>query len=157
VFHIRHYQVDLDGNVIRAFAIGRKWEEEDGLADLLSQWNYWCWYMDHGPVDLPKPLLFFKEKENILESFLFCLYCFGMRASSAHRIALMPLIVLLTCHRLLALWTCRDPIWPDAVDKVSVVDPDDPFDEPSGSTPVGWAETVHSMGRNEYRKATKRK
>jgi hypothetical protein len=49
--------------------IGRTWEEDECLTGLLSQWNYWCWYMNHGPADLPKPLLFFKEKENVLESF----------------------------------------------------------------------------------------
>lgn len=156
VFQIRHYQLDQNGNVIRAFAIGRKWEEEDGLADLLSQWNYWCWYMNHGPADLPKPLLFFKEKENILESFLFCLYGLGMRASAASRIAMMPFILLMTSHRLIALWTCRDPIWPDAVNKVSVIDPNDPFDEPSGSTPIGWAETAHALDRNEYPEGDKK-
>jgi hypothetical protein len=48
--------------------------------------------MNHGPADLPEPLLFFKEKENLLESFLFCLYDFGMRASAAYRISMMPFI-----------------------------------------------------------------
>jgi len=156
IFHIRHYEVDQNGNVIRAFAIGRTWEEDECLTGLLSQWNYWCWYMNHGPADLPKPLLFFKEKENALESFLFCLYSFGMRASAASRIAMMPFILLMTSHRLIALWTCRDPIWPDAVNKVSVIDSNDPFDEPSGSTPIGWAETAHALDRNEYPEGDKK-
>ncbi|MET2989076.1 DUF6708 domain-containing protein, partial [Herbaspirillum seropedicae] len=78
-YHIRHYEVDEDGNVVRAFSIGRKWEGQECLDGLLSQWNYWCWYMNHGPEELPKPLLFFKEKEDMLESFLFCMYDFGMR------------------------------------------------------------------------------
>ncbi len=156
VYHIRHYEVDGTGKVVRAFAIGRKWEEHENLQGLLSQWNYWCWYMNHGPADLPKPLLFFKEKENILESFLFCMYDFGMRASAAYRISIMPFILLMTSHRLMALWTCRDPIWPDAVNKVSVIEPDDPFNEPSGSTPVGWAETAHALDRNEYPEGDKK-
>ncbi len=112
--------------------------------------------MNHGPADLPKPLLFFKEKENPLESFLFCLYGFGMRASAAYRISMMPFILLMTSHRLMALWTCRDPIWPDAVNKVSVIEPDDPFNEPSGSTPIGWAETAHALDRNEYPEGDKK-
>lgn len=156
VFHIRHYQVDQNGNVIRAFAIGRTWEEDECLNGLLSQWNYWCWYMNRGPADLPKPLLFFKEKENMLESFLFCMYDFGMRASAAYRISMMPLILLMTSYRMMALWTCRDPIWPDAVNKVSVIEPDDPFNEPSGNTPVGWAETAHALDRNEYPEGDKK-
>ncbi|EIJ45792.1 hypothetical protein GWL_28200 [Herbaspirillum sp. GW103] len=156
VYHIRYYEVDQNNNVTRAFAIGREWEEDESLEDLLSQWNYWCWYMNHGPAELPKPLLFFKEKENILESFLFCLYGFGMRASAAYRISMMPFVLLMTSHRLMALWTCRDPIWPDAVAKVSVIEPDDPFDQPSGNTPVGWAETVHAIDRGEYPDGDKR-
>jgi len=79
VYHIRHYEVDEDGNVLRAFAIGRKWEEHENLQGLLSQWNYWCWYMNHGPAELPKPPLFFSERESMRESFLFCLYDFGMQ------------------------------------------------------------------------------
>ncbi|BEV16759.1 hypothetical protein HBDW_35470 [Herbaspirillum sp. DW155] len=150
VYHIRYYDVDQNGNVVRAFAIGRKWEGDESLEDLLSQWNYWCWYMNHGPAELPKPLLFFKEKEDILESFLFCMYDFGMRASPAYRTMMMPAILLMTTHRLMALWTCRDPIWPDSINKVSVIEPDDPFDQPSGRTPVGWAETTHAIDRNEY-------
>ncbi|WP_413457420.1 DUF6708 domain-containing protein [Herbaspirillum huttiense] len=156
VYHIRYYEVDQNDKVTRAFAIGRTWEEDESLEDLLSQWNYWCWYMNHGPADLPKPLLFFKERENMLESFLFCMYGFGMRGSVAHRIAMMPFILLMTSHRLMALWTCRDPIWPDSVTKVSVIEPDDPFDQPSGHTPVGWAKTAHAIDRSEYPDGDKR-
>lgn len=155
-YHIRHYEVDQNGNVIRAFAIGQTWEADECLVDLLSQWNYWCWYMNHGPSGLPKPLLFFKEKENMLESFLFCMYDLGMRASAAYRISIMPLILVMTSHRLMALWTCRDPIWPDAVNKVSVIEPNDPFNEPSGRTPIGWAETTHALDRHEYLEGDKK-
>ena len=154
-FRIRCYEVDESGNVMRAFAIGRTWDGVECMEDLLSQWNYWCWYMNHGPDDLPKPLLFFKENENMLESFLFCMYDFGMRASAAYRISMMPFILLMTSHRLMALWTCRYPVWPEAVAKVSVLDPDDPFDEPRGNTPVGWAETSLALDRHEYPEGAK--
>jgi hypothetical protein len=155
-YHIRHYEVDEDGNVVRAFSIGRKWEGQECLDDLLSQWNYWCWYMNHGPEELPKPLLFFKEKEDMLESFLFCMYDFGMRASAACRITMMPFILFMTCLRLIALWTCRDPIWPDYVSKVSCIKSDDPYDEPRGNTPIGWAETTHAINRKDYPDGAKR-
>ena len=125
------------------------------MEDLLSQWNYWCWYMNLGPADLPKPLLFFKESESMLESFLFCMYEFGMRATAAYRISMMPFILLMTSHRLMALWTCRDPVWPEAVINSSVIDPEDPFDEPRGNTPVGWAETAHALDRHEYPEGAK--
>jgi hypothetical protein len=50
---------------------------------LLSQWNYWCWYMNHGPANLPKPLLSSRKRKTFSESFLFCMYEFGVRASAA--------------------------------------------------------------------------
>jgi len=155
-YDIRYYEVDHDGNVTRTVSIGKKWEDDESLGDLLSQWNYWCWYMNHGPAELPKPLLFFKEKENSLESFLFCMYGFGMRASANYRISMMPFILLMTGFRLMALRTCRDPIWPEAVAKNSIIEPDDPFDQPSGDTPVGWAETALALERNEYPDGDKR-
>ncbi|WP_338720363.1 DUF6708 domain-containing protein [Herbaspirillum sp. DW155] len=149
-YHIRHYEVDEDGNVVRAFSIGRKWEGQECLDGLLSQWNYWCWYMNHGPEKLPKPLLFFKEKEDMLESFLFCMYDFGMRASAAYRITMMPFILFMTCLRLIALWTCRDPVWPNYVSRVSGIESGDPYDEPRGNTPIGWAETTQAINRKDY-------
>ncbi len=149
-YHIRHYEVDENDNVIRAFSIGRKWEEKENLQGLLSQWNYWCWFMNHGPEKLPKPPLFFSERENIQESFLFCLYSVGLRASPAYRISMMPFILLMTAHRLIALWTCRDPIWPLCIERVSAISPDALYDEPSPGTPVGWAQTVHALDRDKY-------
>ena len=149
-YHIRHYEVDEAGNVIRAFSIGRKWVSKENIQDLLAQWNYWCSYMNHGPAELPKPPLFFKEHENALESFLFCLYDIGTRAPVAYRIALMPHILIMTGYRLMALWTCRDPIWPDFIERVSAISHEDPYDEPGPKTPVGWAQTVHALERNEY-------
>ncbi|OWY34921.1 DUF6708 domain-containing protein [Herbaspirillum aquaticum] len=149
-YHIRHYEVDQDGNVIRAMAIGRTWEGKRNLQGLLSQWNYWCWYMNHGPADLPRPPLYFKERETALESFLFCLYDFGTRASVAYRISVMPFVLLMTSHRLMALWTCRDPVWPQAIEALSTIEPGDPFDEPKGGTPTGWGETAQAIERGEY-------
>jgi hypothetical protein len=49
-YHIRHYEVDAQGNVVRAFAIGRQWEGPEEVEGLLSQWNYWCEYMNYGPA-----------------------------------------------------------------------------------------------------------
>jgi len=149
-YHIRHYSVDDKGNVVSAFAIGREWEGKAYLEGLLSQWNYWCWYMNRGPADLPKPPLFFSENESIRESFLFCMYDLGMRASATYRIIMMPFILLLTSHRLMALWTCREPIWPKSVEQVSNVAIDDAYNQPRGDTPVGWAETALAQERHDY-------
>jgi len=149
-YHIRHYDVDHNGNVVRAFSIGRKWEEKENLQGLLSQWNYWCWYMNHGPVSLPKPPMFFSEHEDLRESFLFCMYDFGMQASAVYRITMMPFILLMTGYRRLAVCTSRHPIWPKAVADVSIIDPDDPYNEPRGATPIGWGQTVLAKQRGDY-------
>ncbi|AMP03479.1 DUF6708 domain-containing protein [Collimonas pratensis] len=149
-YHIRHYAVDNSGNVVQAFAIGREWEGRANLEGLLSQWNYWCWYMNQGPADLPKPPLFFSEHENMRESFLFCMYDFGTRASATYRIIMMPFILLMTSHRLLALWTCREPVWPKSVEQVSAIATADAYSQPRGDTPVGWAETALAQERHDY-------
>ena len=70
------------------------------------------------------------------------MYEMGFTASSMLRTLMMPLILLDTVFRLLAQWTCRDPIWPKSVEAVSVVATDDAYDQPRGDTPVGWAETA---------------
>ncbi len=141
-YHIRHYSVDSKGNVTHAFAIGRHWEGAENVPGLLSQWNYFCEYMNRGPENLPQPPLFFSESEDKCESFLLCMYGLGVEASVQYRLIMMPVILFLTALRLLALSTCRDPVWPEWVEAVSYVPPDDPFDEPRGNTPVGWADTA---------------
>ena len=149
-YHIRHYTVDEQGNVVRAFAIGRQWEGRKNVQGLLSQWNYWCEYMNQGPADLPSPPLFFSEHEDMRESFLFCMYELGFRASSVFRTIVMPVILLLTSHRLMALWTCRDPVWPQSVEAVSAIAPGDVYDQPRGNTPIGWANTAMARERKEW-------
>jgi hypothetical protein len=149
-YHIRHYTVDEQGNVVRAFAIGRQWEGRKNVQGLLSQWNYWCEYMNQGPADLPPPALFFSEHEDTRESWLFCMYEMGFQASSLFRTIVMPLILLYTSHRLIAQWTCRDPVWPKAVEAVSAIALGDVYDQPLGATPVGWAATAIARARNEW-------
>ncbi|WP_288410310.1 DUF6708 domain-containing protein [uncultured Herbaspirillum sp.] len=157
VYHIRCYEVDQNGNVIRAFSIGRSWQEHEGLEGLLAQWNYWCRYMNQGPGELPSPRLYFKEREDRAESFLFCIGGFDVRIGPIFlRLLIIPFVLMETSHRLLALWTCRDPIWPDAVSSVSVIDPEDPYNQPSWGTPVGWAETGNAIDRDEYPNGDKR-
>ncbi len=141
-YHIRCYTVDDQGNVLRAFAIGRVWHGDSSLPYLLSQWNYWCAYMNEGPERLPKPALFFSENESLAESFLFCLYSLCGTGGVVARIVLMPLIILLAGVRSFAMWTCRAPVWPKEVTAVSLVALDDAFNQPRGETPVGWGATA---------------
>lgn len=149
-YHIRCYQVDQTGNVARGFAIGREWKDLDGLNDLLCQWNYWCQYMNEGPSNLPQPLLFLAEKEDLFESFLYCMYEQGFAVSANQRIILLPFIAWMTFHRVLALWTCREPIWPLEVEKVSVVENNDVYRQPAGDTPIGWAKTTQAHQTKSY-------
>lgn len=149
-YHIRYYQVDSDGNVLNGFAIGREWDGLDGMNDLLCQWNYWCWYMNHGPAELPKPLLFLTERENLFESFLYCMYEVGFGLSASLRIAFMPFFLWLTLLRVSALATCRPPVWPPSIEDICPVADDDPYQQPVGDTPVGWAATSQAHKTQIY-------
>ncbi len=150
VYHIRHYTVDERGNVTRVFSIGREWVGADEVELALAQWNYWCKYMNDGPNDLPKPMLFHTQNETPHESFLFSLYGVGMRAPVLWRMFMMPFILVFTAMRILANATCRAPIWPESIKKISTITTEDPYAEPSFTTPVGWAETVLAQRRGDY-------
>ena len=149
-FHIRCYQLDEKENVILAFAIGREWQGIDGMRDLLAQWNYWCAYMNKGPEGLPPPLLYLAEHEDIGESFLYCLYELGFNLGPAIRALFSPFAAFLTSHRVVSMWTCRDPIWPAGVSDVSSVRKTDAHVQPRGGTPVGWAETARARVAGRY-------
>ena len=150
VFHIRHYTVDDHGNVTRVFSIGREWTGRREVEMALAQWNYWCEYMNRGPNGLPKPMLFHTQDETPRESFLFSLYGFGMRAPVAFRLLMMPMILVFTVMRIVGNATCRAPIWPDTIERISTVTPSDPYAEPRPGTPVGWGDTVLAQQRGEY-------
>jgi hypothetical protein len=149
-YWIRYYRTDAEGNVEKAVTIGRDWEGDEGLEELLAQWNYWCWFMNRGPAELPKPGLFLPEKESMHESFLYCVYQLGFNASPAFRIMFLPVFLLLASHRVMSLWTCSPPQWPVAILEKCKIDPDDPFDEPKGSTPVGWHATGLAREQGTY-------
>lgn len=156
-YHIRHYTLDSAGNVLRAFAIGREWEGTENLEGLLSQWNYWCEYMNSGPATLPKPPLFFCEFEDVRESFFFCMYELGFNVPPILRLLMMPYTLIMTVIRSLALASCRAPVWPDTVLKLSRVEQDDPYDEPRDDTPTGWADTIMARQYDGYPTDPKRK
>jgi hypothetical protein len=149
-YHIRYYQLDSNGKVLGGFAIGREWDGLDGMNDLLCQWNYWCWYMNQGPAELPKPLLFLAEPENLFESFLYCMYEVGFGLSASLRIAFMPFFIWLTFLRVSSLATCRAPIWPPAIKALCEVPADDPYQQPVGDMPVGWAATSQAHKTQTY-------
>jgi len=106
--------------------------------------------MNEGPEHLPKPALFFSENETALETFLFCMYDFGAAESVNSRLFAMPFILLNTAFRLLSMYTCRNPVWSASIEKVSVIDDDDPYRQPRGETPVGWGPTALARDRGQY-------
>ena len=149
-YSIRCYQLDENENVTGAFSIGRDWDGKEGLQELLAQWNYWCCYMNDGPAAVPKPVLFLPTKETPHESFLYCVYAVDFNASPGFRIAFLPMFIMLAIPRILSLWTSREPVWPDEIARLCAVDPDDPFNEPTGDTPVGWHATTMSKREGRY-------
>ncbi|WP_186183171.1 DUF6708 domain-containing protein [Burkholderia gladioli] len=150
IFHIRHYTLDNNGNVARVFSIGREWTGYPQIDMALAQWNYWCTYMNDGPEDLPKPMLFHTQQETLREAFLFSLYSFGLRAPVFVRLLMMPLILVFTVMRVFANATCRAPIWPETIERISNISVDDPHAEPRPGTPVGWGDTILAQQRGEY-------
>lgn len=106
--------------------------------------------MNNGPEGLPKPMLFHTEHETLRESFLFSLYGLGLSAPVAWRIVTMPFTLVFTVMRRFANATCRDPVWPASIEKISIVPANDPYAEPRPDTPVGWAETILAQQRGEY-------
>ena len=149
-YHIRCYQLDEEENVVRSFAIGREWQGIDGMSDLLAQWNFWCAYMNKGPEELPPPLLFLSERENLIESFLCCLHELGFDLVPRIRAVFSPFAALLTIYRVLTMCTCRDPIWPTAVLELSDTEMSDLYAQPRGSTPVGFAATARARREGRY-------
>ena len=149
LYHIRHYTLDEFGNVSRAFSIGREWHEGE-IQDLLAQWNYWCAYMNQGPGELPSPPLYFSESEDVRESFLFCTYDIGFAGVTLSYILFLPVLLGLAIIRRVALMTSRDHIWPKSVESVSEIDVGDPYNQPRGETPVGWAATGMARIHNRW-------
>ncbi|QBI03252.1 DUF6708 domain-containing protein [Pseudoduganella albidiflava] len=152
VYHywIRYYKLDEFGNVQKAVAIGRDWDGVDGLQELLSQWNYWCWFMNRGPEGLPCPGIFLPEKENVFEAFLCCMYGMAFRLRPALRVVGFPMFATLACFRIISMWTCSPPRWPSDVLDSCLVQAGDPFDEPKSFTPVGWHKTILAIENKTY-------
>jgi hypothetical protein len=149
-YHIRCYQLDENGYVLRVFALGREWQGTDGMRELLAQWNYWCTYMNSGPKNLPEPLLYLSEYEDLSESFLYCLYELGFNMPGIFRMIFSPFALFLTINRMISMCTCRRPVWPDEVLDVSRIKMNDPHDEPTGETPIGWAATARARQDGRY-------
>lgn len=147
-YHIKCYVTDEDKNVVRAIAIGRRWEYYE-LANLLAQWNYWCKYMNDGTDGLPPPMLYLAENESLIETFFICMYTFGLAAPAVVRLIGIPFMLpSLICKRL-SLATCRQPQWPADIEQANAVFLSK-VDEPKGTTPIGWKATIKARHRGAW-------
>ena len=135
---------------MRAFAIGSDFTGSMAGVELLAQWNYWCEYMNRGPAELSLPSLFLSERENLREGFAMSRGHRKQMAITFITILGLPFLLTDLVPRRLALWTCRNPVWPMAVEAVSDVGAADPFDQPRGDTPVGWADTAIARAMRKW-------
>ena len=46
--------------------------------------------------------------------------------------------------------TCRPPVWPSEVQKLCQIADGDPYNQPTGSRPIGWAETAKAHVDNTH-------
>jgi len=95
-------------------------------------------------------MLYLSENETPREAFFYAVYGMELRNSPVARIIFFPFILLFALLRILANATCRNPAWPEEIERISKIAPDDPYSQPSGNTPVGWAETVLAKQRGEF-------
>jgi hypothetical protein len=101
-------------------------------------------FIDSTLTDLIEPS--FLEKQcsitGVLIVFLAALY--------GPYLLMMPLILVFTVMRIVANTTCRYPIWPDAIERISSIENDAPYAESCDGTPVGWCGTILAQQRGEY-------
>lgn len=71
-------------------------------------------------------------------------------ASGTERMITMPFTPLFMVLRAPSLLICRQPVWPDSLNEINRADSHDPYAEPSGQKPVGWAPTIRAQQRGEY-------
>jgi hypothetical protein len=149
-YWIRCYRVDTNGNVEGAADLGNDWSGYRGLEKLLAQWNYWCWYMNKGPEDLPRPKIFLPEVESIRECYMCCGSGISFIDCPIVWMLFTPFSFIFTISRFISMTTCSPPRWPADIIKKCAIFPNDPFDEPTGSTPVGWYAAKLAVGPGTY-------
>lgn len=106
--------------------------------------------MNRGPAELSLPSLFLSERENLREGFAMSRGHRKQMAITFITILGLPFLLTDLVPRRLALWACRNPVWPMAVEAVSDVGAADPFDLPRGDTPVGWADTAIARAKRKW-------
>ncbi|MDF6762874.1 hypothetical protein NLQ69_25705, partial [Escherichia coli] len=69
MYDVRHYTLDEQGNVVRAFVLGQM---VFTLEQAQLQWEYFRRYMQDGPANLPEPYRFWAPRETFAEGYRIC-------------------------------------------------------------------------------------
>ncbi|MBB0104251.1 hypothetical protein DEE44_20305 [Ralstonia pickettii] len=137
MYDVRHYTLDEQGNVVRAFVLGQM---VFTLEQAQLQWEYFRRYMQDGPANLPEPHRFWALRESFAESFRIC----QLGKSSNPLVSLfdlifLPFALLDTVCRWLTLITCSNPVWPPEIEAACKPEPNDPYARPYADDFVGFA------------------
>ena len=137
MYDVRHYTLDAQGNVVRAFVLGQM---VFTVKQAQLQWEYFRRYMQDGPANLPEPRRFWAPRESFPESFRICLL--GKPSNplvSLFDLISLPFALLDTVCRWLILVTCSDPVWPAEIEAACKPEPNDPYARPYADDFVGFA------------------
>ncbi|MHA7680551.1 DUF6708 domain-containing protein [Cupriavidus sp. PET2-C1] len=143
MYDIRHYQLDEDGNVMRAFVLG---QFVFTLEQACAQWEYYRRYMQEGPAGLPEPHRFWAPNESFWEGVKICREdnVAGV-LSTFSDLVFSPFILLDAICRWLILATCRDPVWPPDIEAACEPEPNDPYARPYADDYIGFASGAYAQ------------
>ena len=147
---IRGHIMAEDGVTVKAtFALGYRTHSK---YELENYWNFINHYMEKGPEELvPNMALYLPiadRKETPGWSFNHYLDVFGYIG--------FPFVFIFWPCRLLAMATCKVPVWPDWVEEKCQVEPDDPFArDASLNPPIEPFTSLYSMQATKSEPARK--
>ncbi|MBA9848087.1 DUF6708 domain-containing protein [Ralstonia pickettii] len=137
MYDVRHYTLDEQGNVVRAFVLGQM---VFTLEQAQLQWEYFRRYMQDGPANLPEPYRFWAPRETFAEGYRIC---WGPRFTdlffASMRYVMLPFTLLEATCRWLTLITCSDPGWPAEIEAACKPEPNDPYARPYADDFIGFS------------------
>ena len=137
MYDVRHYTLDAQGNVVRAFVLGQM---VFTVKQAQLQWEYFRRYMQDGPANLPEPRRFWAPRESFWEGYRICRRDkFPELFEQLSDLILWPFGLLEATCRWLILVTCSDPVWPAEIEAVCKPEPNDPYARPYADDFVGFA------------------
>ena len=137
MYDVRHYTLDAQGNVVRAFVLGQM---VFTVKQAQLQWEYFRRYMQDGPANLPEPYRFWAPRETFAEGYRIC---WGPRFTdlffASMRYVMLPFTLLEATCRWLTLITCSDPGWPAEIEAACKPEPNDPYARPYADDFIGFS------------------